>query len=395
MVFFSYKLLENGEKEKIHISEYIENEKVVCIGCGNELKKVKVCLKESIILRRSHFRHKNEENGNLCEYEKLINRNSEEYINNFHEKWTIRLIKNEYLYRYWYNKNIADIYFNKKKIIVRNNLLNENNIKREELLKDDEEELVWILNYEKREMKIFKYEKDEKIKYFLRGENNYDLILFNLEKSKIFIDYKSSYIFEIVSKYDKILGLEIKIIKIDIFVNNIFENIKKSEFEKRNETLILNILEKGELYKMERRLELIEKSKKRFDEIINYIELFEKILNDENEKEFIEYKYNFYLKVKNEIFFIKYFLIKTNDKLKTRLGLFINEILIKIFLNKKIKNNLKYKMEQKRLINEIDKSIINGNNIFIFDSKKMKNIKHELINYFDRMLNEQINRNGS
>lgn len=196
--------------------------KYKCIYCDDKIFFVNKSKDNKI----AHFRHKV-----LCKYSESINNNYEFYTNEFHFKWTRNLVKPEYLYGYWNNKDIADI-INKEniRIIVRRQLLKENYYM-------NDENIIWILDGELRNgiIKQITYENNE-IKYYFCSDNLYDLEMISL-KHKIYIDYGLNQIIEIIPNNIKFNYCICNIININDFITMYYNGITYNTIKFINENL--------------------------------------------------------------------------------------------------------------------------------------------------------------
>lgn len=183
-----------------------------CIACKSELCYVSKSKTEKI----SHFRHKTE-----CEYSKKINQNID-MTSAFNLKWTLNLVKAEYLYPYWGNKNIADIKNKDGKVIVVKNSL----LKYSDYIN---EEIVWILNTEKRQGEIYKIKYENgKEEYIYKTEKRYDLNLIP-KNHKIFLDGGLNELIEIIDITTE--KISCRLVQIEDFLEKYFKDIRKSELE--------------------------------------------------------------------------------------------------------------------------------------------------------------------
>jgi Fe2+ or Zn2+ uptake regulation protein len=172
----------NNENELIFAHNSSKG-KYKCIYCNEKIFFVNKSKNDKI----AHFKH-----NILCKYSESINNNYNFYTNEFHFKWTRNLVKPEYLYGYWNNKDIADVInTNKIRIIIRRQLLKENYY-------TNDENIIWILDGELRNgiIKQITYENNE-IKYYFCNDNLYDLKLIS-SKHKIYIDNGYNQIIEIL-----------------------------------------------------------------------------------------------------------------------------------------------------------------------------------------------------
>jgi hypothetical protein len=241
--------------------------KYKCIYCNEKIFFVNKSKNDKI----AHFRH-----NILCKYSESINNNYDFYTNEFHFKWTRNLVKPEYLYGYWNNKDIADVInTNKIRIIIRRQLLKENYYM-------NDENIIWILDGELRNgiIKQITYENNE-IKYYFCNDNLYDLKMIS-SKHKIYIDYGLNQIIEIIPENIKFNYCICNIININNFITMYFDDITYNQIEYINENLKIqelygyNFIEnKIEKYNKEIKNEqIIEENKYKLDceNIKNYID---------------------------------------------------------------------------------------------------------------------------
>jgi hypothetical protein len=196
--------------------------KYKCIYCNEKIFFVNKSKNNKI----AHFKH-----NILCKYSESINNNYDFYTNEFHFKWTRNLVKPEYLYGYWNNKDIADVInTNKIRIIIRRQLLKENYYM-------NDENLIWILDGELRNgiIKQITYENNE-IKYYFCNDNLYDLKMIS-SKHKIYIDYGLNQIIEIIPENIKFNYCICNIININDFITMYFDDIIYNPIEYINENL--------------------------------------------------------------------------------------------------------------------------------------------------------------
>ena len=238
-----------------------------CIYCNEKIFFVNKSKNDKI----AHFRH-----NILCKYSESINNNYDFYTNEFHFKWTRNLVKPEYLYGYWNNKDIADVInTNKIRIIIRRQLLKENYYM-------NDENIIWILDGELRNgiIKQITYENNE-IKYYFCNDNLYDLKMISI-KHKIYIDYGLNQIIEIIPENIKFNYCICNIININDFIIMYFDDITYNSIEYVNENLKIqklygyNFIEnKIEKYNKEiKNKQIIEENKYKLDceNIKNYID---------------------------------------------------------------------------------------------------------------------------
>jgi len=196
--------------------------KYKCIYCNEKIFFVNKSKNDKI----AHFRH-----NILCKYSESINNNYDFYTNEFHFKWTRNLVKPEYLYGYWNNKDIADVInTNKIRIIIRRQLLKENYYM-------NDENIIWILDGELRNgiIKQITYENNE-IKFYFCNDNLYDLKMIS-SKHKIYIDYGLNQIIEIIPENIKFNYCICNIININDFITMYFDDITYNQIEYINENL--------------------------------------------------------------------------------------------------------------------------------------------------------------
>ena len=240
--------------------------KYKCIYCNEKIFFVNKSKNDKI----AHFRH-----NILCKYSESINNNYDFYTNEFHFKWTRKLVKPEYLYGYWNNKDIADVInINKIRIIIRRQLLKENYYM-------NDENIIWILDGELRNgiIKQITYENNE-IKYYFCNDNLYDLKIIS-SKHKNYIDYGLNQIIEIIPENIKFNYCICNIININDFITMYFDDITYNQIEYINENLKIqelygyNFIEnKIEVYNKEiKNKQIIEenKYKQNLENIKNYI----------------------------------------------------------------------------------------------------------------------------
>ena len=241
--------------------------KYKCIYCNEKIFFVNKSKNDKI----AHFRH-----NILCKYSESINNNYDFYTNEFHFKWTRNLVKPQYLYGYWNNKDIADVInTNKIRIIIRRQLLKENYY-------INDKNIIWILDGELRNgiIKQITYENNE-IKYYFCNDNLYDLKMIS-SKHKIYIDYGLNQIIEIIPENIKFNYCICNIININNFITMYFDDITYNQIEYINENLKIqeyngyNFIEnKIEKYNKEIKNEqIIEENKYKLDceNIKNYID---------------------------------------------------------------------------------------------------------------------------
>ena len=241
--------------------------KYKCIYCNEKIFFVNKSKNDKI----AHFRH-----NILCKYSESINNNYDFYTNEFHFKWTRNLVKPQYLYGYWNNKDIADVInTNKIRIIIRRQLLKENYY-------INDENIIWILDGELRNgiIKQITYENNE-IKYYFCNDNLYDLKMIS-SKHKIYIDYGLNQIIEIIPENIKFNYCICNIININNFITMYFDDITYNQIEYINENLKIqelygyNFIEnKIEKYNKEIKNEqIIEENKYKLDceKLKNYID---------------------------------------------------------------------------------------------------------------------------
>jgi hypothetical protein len=270
MVLVAYK---NGEI--ISAQEALKG-KYDCIACKGELIYVSPSHTKSTGLERmSHFRHNTD-----CSYSNIFK--EKDYYSEFNQKWTMELVNANNLYKYWGNKNIADIINNEGTIIVvKNNL-----IKNTEYVN---KEIVWILNQEKRlgEIKKIMYDDGEERYFYQTKGKRYDLNMIP-KKHKIYLDGGLNELIEITKiSMDRI---ECKIVKVENFLEKNFQDITKTELIYENkgyeiETINGYQLIEKKVEELNEKLdkEIIEIKKKKLNFIVNlkeYIENYDKVDND-------------------------------------------------------------------------------------------------------------------
>lgn len=371
----------------IHITEFEKNKskKLFCVGCKEEVYPI------FATKIQSHFRHKKHEL--VCEYEKLFFYNKNRfYDDEFHKKWTFHLIKNEYLYRYWYNQNIADIYKDHITIIVRDKVIEKREILKFEQRDHEKDKTIFLLNYEKRPIDIYKF----KSMYFLYSKNGnyYDIPFYDKKKIEIYIDFKSSYIFKLKGNYFPIFGYHIDIEDIDKFIKNKLNGMCKNTFQKGNEEIVVKEYEDKE--DLEIISKEIDKNIDFFIKIVNHISNLEDKMNHDIDTDRIMcYKYHF--KNKNgEVFFEKNFLINISlDEIyHVKITHFIFKKMIEWIINEKKQKVMDYEKVNTQIYMKNDENILKMNDFYSFKINKMVfgRYKEKLIDYFDEILHKNIHK---
>ena len=174
--------------------------------------------------KKSYFRHQNDSE---CSFHLEFNNNIKIYSSDFHIKWTTNFIDPKYLYHYWNNKKIADIFYNNFLFIIRTNILKNSDY-------TNIDNVIWILDGINRKGNLIKiiYDNNEEDFYYKTIEydynkisDNHDIILDNGTNQLIKLDRNT-----IIKNIDS-LYIRCQIINIHEFIDNNFKDITINEFE--------------------------------------------------------------------------------------------------------------------------------------------------------------------
>ena len=368
----------------IHISEFTKTKlkNTFCVGCGEEIYPI------FATKIQSHFRHKRHEY--ICEYERLFYQNKSKYYDyEFHKKWTIYLIKNQYLFRYWYNENIADIYKDNITIIIRDKLLEKKEIEKYEKRSNEKDQVIFLLNYERRPIDIYQF----KSMYFLYSKNGnyYDLPLYNFNKTEVYIDYKSSFMLKLTGKYYPLFGYQIDIENINKFIQKQLNNVCKTEFKIGNEEIKMQYFENTD--DLKEREKIINQYIESFKKIVYHIDhLGKKIKNNLDTDRIMCFLYHF-KNQKGEVFFTKKFIVEMNsDEIYSqKITYIIFEKLIEWIIFDKIQHIIYY---EKLEISIYMKNDNKNHDIytFIINNVVFEQYKEKMIFYFDDILHKKIHK---
>ena len=216
--------------------------KYTCLdpNCNNELifiMKHNRTIKSGVITISSYFAHINK--TNYCKIENFINNIGGVSDINFYRKWTepfvYNAIKNTFNNEYKFHVLYEDIM-----IIIVNKINTKDMIINKENKCVNNEKLTWILNIESRgdlNKDIIKrnyYDDMNNIidtKYYMTSSNSYyDLELYNMNKSDVYLDFGFKKLVKLVKKtFYLFQGWEVELVSIKFFLRN-FNKILKNTY---------------------------------------------------------------------------------------------------------------------------------------------------------------------